>query len=73
MRAYLAKAIVRWNGRCLDASYKAYMRCTEEGWPVWYERAFSWQPRVAGKFIPLASWLDSKATGEQMVEEGWWG
>jgi hypothetical protein len=69
MRARLARVLVRWVSRWIQAAYQANCR----GMPRW-ESAWSWGSRkVQGVAFPLARKLDREAMVDQMVEECWWG
>ena len=74
VRAAMAKALVRWASRWIDASYAAWCRQDRGEVPRWWADLWNFPCRWVNRLaIPVASRLDSWATGEQMAEEGWWG
>lgn len=73
-RAAVARALVRWVSRWYDGSYHAWVRKDRDGAPEWWEHGWGWMAKRAERVaLPLARRLDREATGQQMVEECWWG
>jgi hypothetical protein len=69
MRERLARALVRWASRWIEAAYRAYCDDMPRLEALW-SRGGRHVQRIA---FPLASRLDREAMGEQMAREGWWG
>jgi hypothetical protein len=73
-RAGVARALIRWTSRWIDASYAAWCRVDLGEVPGWYEKPWVWGARRVSRFaVPLAHKFDAEAAGAQMVEECWWG
>jgi hypothetical protein len=74
MKARLARWLVRWSARWWDASYAAWVRKDKGEVGARYDAYWAWGARNVQRLaLPLASRLDSDATGAEMVEHGWWG
>jgi hypothetical protein len=64
----VARWLVRWAARWIDASYAAYVRRDKGEVPGWWDKPWAWAAgRVSGFAIPLASRLDRSATGAEMA------
>jgi hypothetical protein len=75
-RRWLAVKLVRWAGRCLDASYGAYCRRDAGEVPGWWDRPWAWYAvRVNRLTVWEGGWalrLDCDAALDEMMRIGWW-
>jgi hypothetical protein len=69
VKAYLARALVRWASNWIEAAYSASMR----GMPRWEAWWAAGARRVQRFAFPIALRLDHEAAVDQMIEECWWG
>lgn len=69
MSSWLARALVRWVSRNIEAAYMA-----NEAGANRRERYWAWQSRrVQSVAFPLARRVNHEAMTTQMIAEGWWG
>lgn len=74
IRAKLARELVKWASRWIQASYDAYVRVERDGFPEWYAKPWHSGSRLVNRYaIPLAIRLDRITASIQMIEESWWG
>lgn len=69
MRAWLARALVRWVSNWIEAAYSAHCRDMPR-WEAWWVAGARRAQRFA---LPIAERLDHEAMINQMAEECWWG
>lgn len=76
MKAWAARRLVICASNWCSAGYNAYCRADLNGWDTQGRYVRFWNKGasiVCNIVLPIASRLDNKATGQQMVEECWWG